>query len=341
MSFIRDIYYILKPFFSRATNYKIIVFAIVICVVLEFVGVGLGVWLNYWYIDFYDSLANYNQQLLIHQIIVFIFIMLFTLVNTFVAYLIGQVVVIKIRQYLTIYYTKRWVQTKPYLQMYNCDNPDERISNDIKQFITLLKTLSLGFIASVPTFVVFSAILWSLSGSFELKVLGYEIKVYGYLFWFALILAGINIIAIIKVGKPLRKLVYDKQRYEANFRFGLAELRINNDYENNSKIFELKKHFSNVVDNFYQLTFREIKINVVTNFFSQIYGIIGIFLSLPRYFLKAISFGQVMQINSAFLKVVTPLLFFVYSYEQVAELKANVKRLKELVKQIDRSEIND
>lgn len=337
MSFIGDIYCIIKPFFRKSTNYKIIIFGIVVCAVLELVGVGLGVWLNYWYIDFYDSLANYNQQLLIHQIIIFIFIALFMVLNTFLAYLIGQAIVIKIRQYLTIYYTKKWVQIKSHPLVYDCDNPDERISNDIKQFIVLLKTLFLGFIASIPTFAVFSAILWRLSGSFEITVFGYETRVYGYLFWFALILSGINIVAIIKVGRPLRKLVYDKQRCEANFRFGLAELRTNNNYEQKSKIVELKKHFSSVVDNFYQLTFREIKINAVTNFFSQIYGIIGIFLSLPRYFMKAIGFGQVMQINSAFLKVVTSFLFFVYSYEQVAELKANVKRLKELVMQIDKS----
>jgi putative ATP-binding cassette transporter len=83
------------------------------------------------------------------------------------------------------------------------------------------------------------------------------------------------------------------------------------------------------------LTFREIKINIVTGLFAQVYGVIGIFLSLPRYFAKAISFGQVMQINAAFLKVVSPLLFFVYSYDQVAELRANVKRLLELNNQID------
>ncbi len=42
-----------------------------------------------------------------------------------------------------------------------------------------------------------------------------------------------------------------------------------------------------------------------------------------------------MQINAAFLKVVSPLLFFIYSYDQVAELKTNVKRLIELNSQID------
>lgn len=55
-----------------------------------------------------------------------------------------------------------------------------------------------------------------------------------------------------------------------------------------------------MVDNFYKLTFREVKINIVTGLFSQVYAVIGIFLSLPRYFAKVISFGQVMQINAAF-----------------------------------------
>ena len=60
---------------------------------------------------------------------------------------------IKIRAYLTNFYTKRWLYSLAYLnETEECDNPDERISNDIKQFITTLKALFLGFVGSVLTF---------------------------------------------------------------------------------------------------------------------------------------------------------------------------------------------
>ena len=198
----------------------------------------------------------------------------------------------------------------------------------------------MGVVGSILTFSLFSWILWHLSGSFSIVLYGFTLNIHGYLFWLAILLAIVNIYLVIKVGKPLRQLVYDKQKYEAEFRYGLAKVRNNKhsicDSDLEKSIFsKQRKSFAAIVNNFYQLTFREIKINIVTGLFAQIYGVVGIFLSLPRYFAKAISFGQVMQINAAFLKVVSPLLFFVYSYDQVAELKANVKRLLELNSQID------
>lgn len=334
MSLIYDIVEVLKPFWCNNSKIKIIA-AVLTCIFLEFINVGLSVYLNYWYIDFYDSLATYNHQLLVHQVFIFAVIMMFFLINSCVLYVFSQLFAVKIRKYLTIFYTRQWLYSDNcLLKDHIYDNPDERLSNDIRQFVYLLKTLFLGFVVSIPTFIVFSYILWSLSGSFELNIFNYSFVIYGYLFWIALALVFINILIVIKIGRPLRALIYEKQKYEANFRFGLARLRMHNSDGSNS-FRALRKGVDSIVDNFYQLTFREAKLNIATGFFSQIYGIVGIFLSLPRYFAKAISFGQVMQINSAFLKVVTPLLFFVYSYSQVAELKANTKRVLELKKQIE------
>ena len=340
MSFLRDIWQILKPFWQNHSTIKILL-AITICILLEFFSVGLSVYLNYWNVDFYNSLQNYNQDLLTIQLVKFMFIVFFMLANSFLLYAVSQIFMIKIRAYLTNFYTKRWLYSHTYInETEDYDNPDERISNDIKQFISILKALFLGFVGSVLTFSLFSWILWHLSGSFSVALYGFTLKIHGYLFWLAILLSAINIYLVIKVGKPLRQLVYDKQKYEAEFRYGLAKVRshkhsiCNGNLEKN--IFsKQQKNFSAIVSNFYQLTFREIKINIVTGIFAQVYGVVGIFLSLPRYFAKVISFGQVMQANSAFLKVVSPLLFFVYSYDQVAELKANVKRLLELNSQID------
>lgn len=346
MSFLRDIWLILKPFWQNNSALKIIL-ALFLCVVLELFSVGLSVYLNYWNVDFYNSLQNYNKSLLIEQIVKLLFIVFFMIANSILLYAVSQIFVIKVRAYLTNFYTQSWLYTRAYInETQEYDNPDERISNDIKQFVTILKVLFLGFVGSILTFSFFAWILWHLSGSFSLALYGFEFEIHGYLFWLAVLLATINIYLVIKIGKPLRKLVYDKQKYEAEFRYGLAKIRGNKQaiYDGGlekSALLKQRHNFVAVVANFYQLTFREMKINIVTGLFAQVYGVIGIFLSLPRYFVKAISFGQVMQINAAFLKVVSPLLFFVYSYDQVAELKANVKRLLELTNQINNANKNN
>ncbi|AJC48426.1 ABC transporter ATP-binding protein/permease [Allofrancisella guangzhouensis] len=342
MTLLKNIWFVTKPFWTNSLKFNVL-FALFLCILLEFISVGLSVYLNYWNVDFYNSLQQYNYQLLVYQLMKFIFIIFFMLANSFALYVISQIFVIRMREYLTNFYTKYWLYSKVYVaDLGEYDNSDERISYDIKELVTLLKNLFLGFVGSILTFVLFSWILWHLSGSFEFNIYGYKLTIHGYLFWLALLLAAINILTVIKVGKPLRKIIYDKQKYEAEFRFGLATIRNNNYHIHDSnlekiKFLKSKTDFKYIVDNFYVLTFREIRINLVTSLFSQVYGIIGIFLSLPRYFARVLSFGQIMQINMAFLKVVSPLLFFIYSYEQVTELKTNVKRLMELKKQIDNS----
>ena len=52
MSFLRDIWLILKPFWQDHSTIKILV-ALAVCIALEFFSVGLSVYLNYWYVDFY------------------------------------------------------------------------------------------------------------------------------------------------------------------------------------------------------------------------------------------------------------------------------------------------
>lgn len=340
--FLKDLWFVFKPFWQSSSTIRTSS-VLLVCISLEFISVGLSVYLNYWYVDFYNSLQNYDYQLLVHQLIIFTVLVFLMLINSFCLYIISQMLTIKVRKTLTRIYTEKWLYSKQYANTIDsCDNPDERISNDIKQFVVILRDLFLGFIGSILTFVLFSYILWGLSGVLECRLFGYDLTIKGYLFWLALLLAALNAYIVIKVGKPLRKLVYDKQKYEAEFRYNLANIRSNKNTIcegalEKFKISTLRKNFNLVISNFYQLTFREVKINIVTSLFSQVYAVIGIFLSLPRYFAKAISFGQVMQINAAFLKVVSPLLFFVYSYENVAELKANVKRLKELKLQVDNS----
>ena len=114
MFFLRDIWIILKPFWQNNSTIKIIL-ALIICIILEFFSVGLSVYLNYWNVDFYNSLQNYNQDLLVKQLVKFVFIVFFMIANSFLLYAVSQIFVIKIRAYLTNFYTKRWLYSHAYI----------------------------------------------------------------------------------------------------------------------------------------------------------------------------------------------------------------------------------
>lgn len=339
-SFFKNYWLISSPFWKTKSGFIAIVL-LMICTIFEFSSVGLSVYLNSWNVDFYNAIQQYDKALLIHQLIIFAVIIFFMLLNSFLAYFIGQYFTIFMRKPLTEYYVKNWLGTKSYLKdSKSYDNPEERISYDIQQLIVLSKYFFLGTIRSVSSFISFSIVLWGLSGILSFSLWGSEFKIHGYLFWIAVILGFTNMWLVFKVGSPLKQLLYNQQKYEADFRYKLSVVRNNKAsiYDNQSEKREYltsRRNFSSIVRNFYSVTFRQAKIDIVSTFFTQIYAILGSILALPRYFAKELSFGQMMQVNSAFMQAIFPMLFFVYSYDNLAELRANVTRLSELKRSMD------
>ncbi|MDE4986230.1 ABC transporter ATP-binding protein/permease, partial [Francisella tularensis subsp. holarctica] len=106
--------------------------------------------------------------------------------------------------------------------------------------------------------------------------------------WVAIALGKINDLAVFRVVKPLKELLYIHQKYDTDFRYGLSVDRNNKNsiYDNQSEKREYvlsRKNFNRVFDNFYKLTFRKAKIDIVRRFFVQIYSLTGTILALPRY----------------------------------------------------------
>ena len=337
-------FWLISDFFWKSKKGIIALLVLFISILLEFFGVYISVQINSWNVDFYNSIQNYDKALLIKQLITFIILISFMMTNYFITYFIGQFFIIYVRKPLTEFYTKNWLYTKCYMKnSNNFDNPEERMDYDIEQFVRVSKFLFLGIVRNVSSFLSFSIVLWGLSGNLNFSVAGVEITIYGYLFWLAVIFGVVNVWMVFKVGSPLKQLIYDKQKFEASFRYHLSTIRNNKSAISDNKsekyeYLESRKNFTNIVTNFYGVTFRSAKINIVSMLFYQIYSIMGTVLSLPRYFSKELSFGQMMQVNSALMQVIYPIIYLANIYEYIAELRASVSRLSELKKNIDKSD---
>jgi vitamin B12/bleomycin/antimicrobial peptide transport system ATP-binding/permease protein len=105
------------------------------------------------------------------------------------------------------------------------DNPDQRIADDVPQFIVSTLTLGIGGMRAVVTLISFVAILWELSGT--LTIPGSSMRLPGYLVWAALLYALAGTWLTDWIGRPLVRLNFDQQRYEADFRFNLVRFREN------------------------------------------------------------------------------------------------------------------
>ena len=305
------------------------------------VGLNLGhvyilVLLNEWKNTFYNTLQNYDKDGFVSAIGTFcILAACYIIVAVYELYM-QQLLEIKWRRWLTQKYLGSWLYQRSYYQMQlldnSTDNPDQRISEDLKLFVNLTLRLSLGVLKATVTLCSFVAILWNLSGNLLVPIGENGISIPGYMVWVAILYAGIGTWLTTKIGHPLVGLNFNQQRYEADFRFSLVRLRENSESialygGEKQEQANLLQRFHLVVDNFKQLMLRQKKLTWFTSGYSQIAIIFPLVVAAPRYFSKEIPLGGLIQTSAAFGQVQDSLSFLVDSYSIFAEWQAVVNRL--------------
>lgn len=180
---------------------------------------------------------------------------------------------IKWRRWMTAHYLQDWLHQQNYylLQLINnnTDNPDQRISEDLRLFVSATLSLSIGLLKATVTLFSFVLILWRLSGSISFPLGHSQMTVSGYMVWAAIGYAIIGTWLTTKIGRPLVRLNFDQQRYEADFRFSLVRLRENSEsiafYRGEQQEqANFTQRFKKVFGNFRQLMQRQKKLTWLT-----------------------------------------------------------------------------
>jgi putative ATP-binding cassette transporter len=303
------------------------------------VGLSLGrvallVALNSWYQKFYDALQNLDQ--VAFSRLIGYFALLATVFIAVVVYQIylQQMLEIRWRRWLTDRYVGDWLAERAYyrLPLYEtgADNPDQRISDDMKLFVGATLDLSLGLLSAVVTLGSFIGILWTVSGSFAIP--GTPLKVPGYMVWAALLYSIVGTWLTHLVGRPLVRLNFDQQRFEADFRFGLVRVRESAEgialYRGEAdEARRLRDLFSHVWQNWWAIMRRRKKLTTLTAGYDQAATLFPFLVAAPRFFAKEIQLGGLMQISNAFGRVQDSFSWLVSAYVSLAEWKATVDRL--------------
>ncbi len=314
------------------------------------IGLNLGhvyilVLLNQWNNTFYNTLQNHDKDGFFSALGDFTILATFFIVVAVYELYLQQLLEIKWRRWITEDYLHDWLNQRTYYLMElrddNTDNPDQRISEDLKMFVSLSLQLSLGFLKATVTLVSFVVILWELSGPLSLPLGQGNVTIYGYMVWVAIVYAIIGTWLTAKIGRPLVGLNFIQQRYEADFRFSLVRLRENSEgvafYRGEAQEqTNLSKRFKLIFGNFKALMKRQKKLTWFTSGYSQVAIIFPFIVAAPRYFSNQIQLGGLIQTSSAFGRVQDALSFFIESYSSLAEWKAVVNRLTGFVDHMKR-----
>ncbi len=316
-------------------------------IALQLFQVWLNVKFNTWYNTFYNALQNKDWDTFLYQFGVFSVLAAAFIVTAVYQLYLQQWLQIRWRRWLTDRYLGRWLGQGTHYRMRlkgdQADNPDQRISEDIRMFINSTLDIGISLLGSIVTLASFVVILWNLSAASPLMIGSHSYNIPGYLVWAALIYAILGTWVTHLVGRPLIKLNFDQQRYEADFRFSLVRLR-----ENAEEVTllsgeaaeeeRLQDRFSHVVKNWYGIMQRTKRLTFLTAGYSQVAIIFPFLVVSPVYFFGAMTLGGLMQVSSAFGQVQSALSFFVTAYSSIADWKAVLDRLSGFEASIDWAE---
>ena len=306
--------------------------------------VYLTVLLNQWNNAFYSALQDKNMAAFRGQLFrVTWLITIFIFLAVYQVYL-NQMLEIRWRRWLTDRYLRAWLSDGAYyrmqLQASETDNPDQRIAEDVQLLASHTLGLFTGGLRAIVTLVTFVAILWGLSGSLVVPVGGVTLHLPGYMVWVAVLYAILGTWVTDWLGRPLVRLNFDRQRYEADFRFSLVRFRENTEgvalYRGEADEFRgFRARFEDVVSNWWGIMLRQKRMTYFTSGYGLGAWIVPSIVAAPRYFRGELGLGGLMQTSQAFQQVQDALSFFVQSYKEIAAWCAVVERLAGFERTLD------
>ena len=294
--------------------------------------------LNKWYQAFYIAIEKKDLHQIVRQLLVFLLIILIAGILLFMENYLIHSLRLKWRRWLTKHCLNEWFEKKVYyktrLHESYIDNPDQRISEDIFNFVRISSDVFKDIVRSICTIVVFTVILWHLSKDLT------NIPIPGYLVFMTILYSIIGYISVHIIGKNLRKFKYNQHKYEADFRYDLVKVRENSEsiatysgekYEHNI----LTSLFNKISNNNIRIFAKERYLIVFSYLYNELSNVFSIAISLPSFVSGIISFGTLIQICEACKRVNNSLSYFLNSYFVIAELESVVDRLSIFLRHVN------
>ncbi|MCP9814973.1 SbmA/BacA-like family transporter, partial [Synechococcus lacustris] len=201
------------------------------------------------------------------------------------------------REWLTKRLLDRYMGDRAYYQLNpndesnaEVDNPDQRISEDTKNFTGTSLSFIVGILEALLTFFSFIIVLWTIS-----KTLTFALLVYA--------VGGTAI--IIFIGRKLVKLNFQQLKLEADFRYGLVHIRDNAEsiafYKGETQeTLEVERRLGGAIKNFDRLIIWQALINMIQRSYDYFSRFLPWIVIAPVYFAKGVEFGVISQSFIAF-----------------------------------------
>ncbi len=224
------------------------------------------------------------------------------------------------RDWLTRRFLDRYLAGRAYHRLAdhpNVDNPDQRISEDVRTFTASSLSFVILIFNAVVTFAAFAGVLWSITP---------------WLFFAAVVYATIGSFGAILIGRRLVSLNNQQLKKEADFRYALGRVREHGGAvaqlggEGGEKS-RLTGRLDSLVDNFRSI----IRVSRNLMFFTVAYDympqIIPVMLVAPLYIRRVVELGTATQAAMAFSQLLGAFSLIVRQFQDLSAYAAVAGRL--------------
>lgn len=228
------------------------------------------------------------------------------------------------RDWLTHRITSLYMDQRVYLHMdaaSGLTNPDQRMSEDVKQLTTTTLSFLLMILNGTMTAISFSGVLWSISPT---------------LFGVAVLYAAAGSALTILLGRPLIRLNYRQADFEADFRSELIRVRESADaiaLTGNQDTIRgrLVTRIDQLVGNFRRITAVNRNLGFFTTGYNYMIQLIPILFVAPLFINEGVEFGVIGQSAMAFATLVAAFSLIITQFQAISAYASVVTRLGEFV----------
>jgi len=220
------------------------------------------------------------------------------------------------------------------------ENPEYRISEDVRIATDAPIDLVLAFLASVLTAIVFLSVLWSVGGSLTFDAFGRSWTIPGYLVIGVIVYSTLFSGAMIIVGRRLTAIIERKNQAEAELRAAADRLRqdgggtITRGNETaERRTLWLAVH--TVLLRWRGLSWQLVRTTVVTHANFILAPVLALLLCTPKYLAGTMSLGELTQSAAAFVTVQSAFNWLVDNYGRLADWRSSVNRVATLLIALD------